>query len=1039
MIPATHSPSRPRIQSVSSLVAIRALILSTALAVIAVLSPPQALAAAAPTTTALTITSSGSDVTSVAAGTVITLTVTVASGSTPVSPGQVKFCVSTAKYCEDSALLATVQLTSAGTATYKFQPGIGSHSYQAIFVGTSSYAKSTSATAALTVTGTYPTTTTLAPSGTPGDYTLTATVVGTGSRTLPPTGDVSFLDTTNGNASLGTGALGTATLENSFAGSSPDIGFGSSVAVGDFNGDGVLDAAVVSFNPNDVSVGELKVSLGNGDGTFTSKAQASIPASSPDFVVAGDFNGDGILDLAVANNTNPSSLTVLLGNGDGTFTLKSSPSVGNNPVSIAIGDFNGDGILDLAVANSSDNTVTVLLGNGDGTFTLKSSPAVGNGPDSVALGDFNGDGILDLAVANFSDSTVTVLLGKGDGTFTTKSTPAVGPSPTSVVVADFNGDGKPDLAVANCAISCAGNGGYTYGEVTILLGNGNGTFTTKSSPHAGYYSNTAVVSDFNEDGIPDLAVLGYGLVTVLLGNGDGTFTNEPNIGAGGSFLAVGDFNGDGAPDLLLPEGAYDTATLLLDQFTETATATLSKFSLSGTETHVVEASYPGDTNYNSSTSSTVPLLAAQIATTLNLSSSANPSPPGSLVTLTAILSPYFLGTFTTNGETVTFYNGGTSIGTGTLSSGVATLYIYSLPLGTDTLTANYPGDGNFTPVTSKAIAQVVETRVATPVFSLVAGFYYTTQTVKITDTTPGAIIYYTTDGTTPTTSSTVYAVPVIVSNSETLQAIAIAPNYFQSDLATAAYSIAAAIPVLSPPSGTYTTPQMVSITSAAPGATIYYTTDGTVPGYASPIFNPMNPILVNATETIKAYAVASGYALSPQGVANYNIIPPYAPTPTFSLAAGFYKSSVMVSIMDSLAGATIHYTTDHTTPTASSPVYGGTPITINSTERLQAIAVAPNYSPSAVALSDYYIATAEPVLSLPTGTYKGAQTVTITDSTPGAIIYYTTNGTVPNRASPTISPGGSITVSASETLKAIGVAAGYLASPQAAAWYTITP
>jgi Divergent InlB B-repeat domain/Chitobiase/beta-hexosaminidase C-terminal domain len=268
-------------------------------------------------------------------------------------------------------------------------------------------------------------------------------------------------------------------------------------------------------------------------------------------------------------------------------------------------------------------------------------------------------------------------------------------------------------------------------------------------------------------------------------------------------------------------------------------------------------------------------------------------------------------------------------------------------------------------------------------------------------------------------------------------AVSLSPASSTFDVQSPGSPVAA--PAMSPASGTYTSAQMVSITSATPGATIYYTTDGSVPSRSSKIFNPATPIPVSSTETIKAYAVLSGYALSPLGVANYSIIPQYAPTPTFSLAAGFYNSSVMVSIMDSLAGATIHYTTDHTTPTAASPVYGGTPITISSTERLQAIAVAPNYSPSAVALSDYYIATAEPVISKPSGTYSGPQMVTITDATPGAVIYYTTDGTVPDRASPTISPGGSITVSASETLKAIAVAAGYTASPQAAAWYTITP
>ena len=249
----------------------------------------------------------------------------------------------------------------------------------------------------------------------------------------------------------------------------------------------------------------------------------------------------------------------------------------------------------------------------------------------------------------------------------------------------------------------------------------------------------------------------------------------------------------------------------------------------------------------------------------------------------------------------------------------------------------------------------------------------------------------------------------------------------------------AAVPVLTPTSGTYTSAQMVSISSATPGATIYYTTDGTVPSRSSPIFNPANPILVSSTEIIKAYAVAPGYGLSPEGWAQYTIIPPYAPTPTFSLAAGFYDSGVQVAIMDSLAGAKIYYTTGHTTPITSSPLYNGTPITISSTERLQAIAVATNYSPSAVAIGDYYIAAAKPLFSKPSGTYTSQQMVSITDTTPGAVIYYTTDGTVPGRSSPTLSPGASITVSSSETIKALAVATGYTTSPEGVATYVIAP
>jgi Chitobiase/beta-hexosaminidase C-terminal domain/Fn3 associated len=325
-----------------------------------------------------------------------------------------------------------------------------------------------------------------------------------------------------------------------------------------------------------------------------------------------------------------------------------------------------------------------------------------------------------------------------------------------------------------------------------------------------------------------------------------------------------------------------------------------------------------------------------------------------------------------------------------------------------------------------------------PTFTLPGGTY-TSASVGITEAVSGATIYYTTNENPPTTASAKYLTPIQFDSETTItvKAIAVKSGYQNSTTSAATYIIAPPLarPVFSPPAGSYTTPQMVAISDTS-RCTIYYTTDGSTPTTSSVLYS--GPITVSANETINAIAVRSGYTNSPVTSAVYTV-EPQLPTPTFSLAAGFYKSSVMVSIMDSLAGATIYYTTDHATPTTSSPVYGGTPITISSTERLQAIAVAPNYSPSAVAQSDYYIATAEPVLSLPSGTYTSPQMVTITDSTPGAVIYYTTDGTVPNRASPTISSGGSITVSASETLKAIAVAAGYTASPQAAAWYTISP
>lgn len=214
-------------------------------------------------------------------------------------------------------------------------------------------------------------------------------------------------------------------------------------------------------------------------------------------------------------NPGPNTVTILLGNGDGTFTARATIPVAGGPQSVAAGDFNRDGKLDLAVVSYSSNTATVLLGNGDGTFTeAASSSATGFEPLSVAAADFNGDGILDLAVTGLNGGapglgTVTVLLGKGDGTFApTAVSPEPGQNPSSVAVADFNGDGKADLAIANAGSN----------TITVLLGNGDGTFAAPLSPAAGTDPLFVAVGDFNGDAIPDLAAANNSTssVTVLL-------------------------------------------------------------------------------------------------------------------------------------------------------------------------------------------------------------------------------------------------------------------------------------------------------------------------------------------------------------------------------------------------------------------------------------------------------------------------------------------------------------------------------------------
>ena len=324
---------------------------------------------------------------------------------------------------------------------------------------------------------------------------------------------------------------------------------------------------------------------------------------------------------------------------------------------------------------------------------------------------------------------------------------------------------------------------------------------------------------------------------------------------------------------------------------------------------------------------------------------------------------------------------------------------------------------------------------ATPVFSPVGGSYSAAQNVTIMDATPGAVIHYTTDGTTPTSASPLYSGAFSVAASQTIQAIAVAEGYSSSAVATASYTITlpAATPLFSPGGGTYTASQFVTITDATLGATIYYTTDGTTPTSSSRQF--LGVIFVVTNETIKAIAVAPGYGNSAVATATYTISPPAA-TPVFSPATGAYPSGQTVTIADATPGAVIHYTTDGTTPTSLSPLFSGA-ITVTASETIQAIAVAAGYANSAVATATYTIAsqTATPVFSPPAGTYTSPQTVTITDATQGAVIYYTIDGTTPTSSSPAYS--GAITVAATDTINAIAIAPGDTESAVATAAYTI--
>jgi hypothetical protein len=322
----------------------------------------------------------------------------------------------------------------------------------------------------------------------------------------------------------------------------PGLVRSDSIALADFNGDGRVDLAVAD---NVIGVGpRVSVMLGNGDGSFQSP-QHFIAGANPRSVMAADFNGDGIIDLVVTNFDLQSSNTVsvLLGVGDGTFQQPPmSYTVGLSPIFIAIADFNRDGVPDLAVADYRSDRVSVLLGIGDGTFQEGPTLEVGYYPVAIAVADFNADGFVDLAVANSQASSVSVLLGNGDGSFQDATTVSLDGAPVSVRAGDFNADGVPDLIISLTIDSAT--------AIVELAGNGDGTFgfALRISPGAGVLA----LGDLNADGRVDVIAGEPQSLTVLLSNGDGTFQRQPDVRMplfNTACIVTADVNGDGLLDV----------------------------------------------------------------------------------------------------------------------------------------------------------------------------------------------------------------------------------------------------------------------------------------------------------------------------------------------------------------------------------------------------------------------------------------------------------------------------------------------------------
>jgi hypothetical protein len=434
------------------------------------------------------------------------------------------------------------------------------------------------------------------------------------------------------------------------------------VAVGDFAHNGKLDLAVANPGSNTVSV-----LLGNGDGTFQQRVDLPV-GTLPVAVVAADL-GNGRVDLVVADHDS-SQVSVLTGNGDGTFQPARNINVDahlfgedSNPLFLAVGDFNGDAKPDLLISQPEfffEDVVTVLPGNGDGTFQAPINKDPGIGPFGLAVGDFNGDGKLDFATAENNNGgeafTADVFPGNGDGTFGNRHSFLTGGADAfGVASADFNGDGRPDLVVANTFSN----------DMSVLLNTStpaaDTTTTLATSVPAPVFGQTQMLN---------------ATVTSAAGTPSGTVT----FFDGTTVLGTGDLNAAGQ------------ATLAVSL---------------GVGSHSLSAIFGGSVSFAPSASATLAETVSPANTALALSPSSNPVGRGKPVTFTATVTAVAPGSGTPTG-TVTFFDGRTALGTVTLdANGRASLTKSFSALGKHTIKAVYNGSGNFAGSSKTITEQVV--------------------------------------------------------------------------------------------------------------------------------------------------------------------------------------------------------------------------------------------------------------------------------------------------------------------------------------------
>jgi Legume lectin domain/Chitobiase/beta-hexosaminidase C-terminal domain/Fn3 associated len=490
-------------------------------------------------------------------------------------------------------------------------------------------------------------------------------------------------------------------------------------------------------------------------------------------------------------------------------------------------------------------------------------------------------------------------------------------------------------------------------------------------------------------------------------------------------------------DIFQVHMTYDGTTLTM---TITDTVTNATFTTSWTIN--IPATVGGNAAFVGFTGGTGGQTSTQQIISWTYSSSGSTQQPAA----TPVISPA-TGTFTSP-QTVTITDGtaGSTIyytQDGSQPTTSSTQYTGSLTVSSTTTVNAIATAPNFTQsATGTSVITInQQSPAATPVISPATGTFTAPQTVTITDSTAGSTIYYTLDGSQPTTSSTQYTGSLTVSSTTTVNAIASAPNFTQSATGTSVITInqqsPAATPVISPATGTFTSPQSVTIADSTAGSTIYYTLDGSQPTTSSTPYT--GSFTVSTTTTVKGFATASGFAQSATGtsVITINQQSPAA-TPLISPATGTFSPPQTVTITDATSGATIFYTLDGSQPTTSSTPYTGS-FTVSTTTTVKGVATASGFAQSATGTSVITInqqsPAATPLISPATGTFSPPQTVTITDATSGATIFYTLDGSQPTASSTQYT--GSFAVSATTTVKAIATAPSFMQSNTATSVITI--